>query len=82
MSSLVWRDPPAHRRGNPRSHIRAKEVDDLAQELRENPGRWAVVEENRPTRGNTETYSKRGLEVAQRKSKNGMYSIYARQPVA
>lgn len=83
---MKWQEPPAdgrrHTGGsgwNSRS-ARSKELDALADQLRANPGRWALVEEN-TWPGNAKKYQSRGLDVRLRKTGDDQrQDIYARSP--
>ena len=63
---LVWRDPPSEPRTK-REFDTPRIYDAVANELRANPGRWAVVG------ANTSTWKIRGLETVTR-----LGEIYAR----
>lgn len=87
MSEVVWEDPPADSRGfGPK---RGRWVD-LAEELKEHPGKWALVLKDATWRQVNSAYAslkKRGCEtrfhgatVEARSNDSATMSMYARWP--
>ncbi len=73
MGIISWEDPSLRRGG------RASEFYSIVEELKKNPGQWAVVAEDKPT--STQTYLRKryGLEVTCRGIKGSRAAkIYAR----
>lgn len=73
--NITWQDPPARQQKH-----RTVELDELAEQLRTNPGRWAIVATN-PYPGAADQYKRRGLEVTTRTRYEGddvLYDVYAR----
>ena len=77
MADIKWCEPP-----NTTQKARSVELDELAAELHENPGAWAIVETN-PYPGAGKVYRARGLEVVTRTRREGyrnVYDVYVRAP--
>lgn len=73
---LVWKDPP-------RGQSRRADTDLLVEELRANPGVWALVEVDAWSACKAK-YERRGCEARTVKVSDGptKHDIYARWPVA
>lgn len=74
MMALTWQDPPPRNVGN-----RDSGLDDIAEALRQHPGRWALIS-NDPYSGGGQPYKDRGLEYVCRSRGDGTYDKYARAP--
>lgn len=71
---MEWKDPPPAT-GGPRHELDA-EVD----ELKQHPGRWALVRENCVASAR-DAYVRRGCETTTRAAGGGKFNLYARWPV-
>lgn len=76
---MKWQDPPRSERGPARS----QEMDEMADELKRNPGRWALIREGVAIGSSSAAYKRRGLETAfrQRPGDPGRWDLYARAPL-
>jgi hypothetical protein len=74
MADLNWQEPPPVTRGN-----RTK-WSVLAEQLREHPGRWALVATRPSDALATYLRRRRGLEATCRKREDGQWDVYARWP--
>jgi hypothetical protein len=80
MSELKWQDPPPGRRLG--GKVGAQRIDADVEELKANPGRWALIAES-VTSPVLLSYRKRGCEVrisTVKPKPNARYDIYARWP--
>ena len=68
-------------RAHPRRNgERAREIDRDVEQLKANPGRWALVVEDATSDVGRRPYRRRGCETASRGPLGGPISIYARWP--
>lgn len=73
---IKWQDPPP--KASSRAGKRHTVLDRIADELKANPGRWALVKE-KASPGFVEPLKERGLQVAMRGMTGSNYGdIYAR----
>jgi hypothetical protein len=75
---IQWQAPPPDRRSRKKSR-RSLELDELAEILHANPGKWALVATT-DYPGNGKQYQQRGLEMATRTRPDGRFDKYARAP--
>lgn len=77
MSPLRWETPPTSSRGRGR----APAIDAVVEELKANPGKWALVREDAASNART-PFVKRGCEVRNvTKADSHRVTLYARWPV-
>lgn len=75
-TEIKWEEPGKATRGKSLSSA----IDAIADQLKANPGKWALVQEN-AFNGGVVTWQKRGLETATRRpagTQKGRCNIYAR----
>lgn len=74
---MKWQEPPTPRRSS-----KYKTKTDLdVEELRANPGAWALVAEKRVGNSARQKYVQRGCEARSYRHPGGLYDVYARWPV-
>lgn len=80
MKTLQWKEPPPAE-SNRGLHAETREIID---QLKANPGKWALVVESATSSGATTRWKKRGCEATIRRAEkvNGKYryDVYARWP--
>jgi hypothetical protein len=72
---LTWQDPPPDRRRQGSAYI-----DAIAEQLKSNPGKWALIRTVKSTGSSSSTFRKRGLEVTLRRRPDLQFDLYARWP--
>jgi hypothetical protein len=79
---VTWKEPPTNKRGWTAGAAGSKRIDAIVEELKTEPGRWALVHESL-TQGGAVGLKKRGCEtrlVIVKPKPNPRYDIYARWP--
>ena len=75
---MKWQEPPADGRSARPKQSRSDEINAVAEELKANPGKWALVDED-AWPNTLYVWKKRGLEVRFRMTGEGRKGdIYAR----
>lgn len=76
--SIKWQEPPEDKSGSGRPASR--ERDAVVSQLKENAGRWALVQPGAKASSAMSGWKKRGCETTSRKREDGLVDIYARWP--
>lgn len=72
MVEIKWQNPPSR-------SSRGTQYDEIIEELKKNPGRWALVSEDWKTSGPPSPFKKAGCEATCRANKSSKtWSLYAR----
>lgn len=78
--SIKWQEPPEEKPGGCRTESRKR--DAVVAQLKEHPGRWALVQPGVKGSSPMTGWKKRGCEATSRKRDDGLTDIYARWPEA
>lgn len=74
---IKWQDPPES--GIGRGRQASRERDQLVEELKEHPGKWALILEDQKSSSAAASMRKRGCEARTvRHKETGTYDVYAR----
>lgn len=77
MAVLKWQDPPSKQTGTSGNY------DADIEELKRNPGRWALIKEDWKTSSPPGAFRQNRCEVTTRRNKDGKtWKVYARFPLA
>jgi hypothetical protein len=77
MAELLWQDPP------PKHSNRGNDYSATIEELKANPGKWALVLPEWKTSAAPAAFRQAGCEATTRQNKDKKaYSVYARYPAA
>lgn len=76
---MKWQEPPQSKAG--RGRAASRERDAVVAQLKEHPGRWALVQEQCRNSGAGTSWRQRGCEAtAVRRDDGKGYDVYARWP--